>query len=100
MNSTINDKSSLKRLSMAGLLVTLGIVFGDIGTSPLYVMKAIESVTPDYSPEYIIGAVSCVIWTLTLQTTIKYVLLALIEERAAFSHYSHCLEKNTERSYG
>ena len=77
MNSTINDKSSLKRLSMAGLLVTLGIVFGDIGTSPLYVMKAIESVTPDYSPEYIIGAVSCVIWTLTLQTTIKYVLLAL-----------------------
>ena len=49
MNSTINDKSSLKRLSMAGLLVTLGIVFGDIGTSPLYVMKAIESVTPDYS---------------------------------------------------
>lgn len=34
MNSTINDKSSLKRLSMAGLLVTLGIVFGDIGTSP------------------------------------------------------------------
>lgn len=45
MNSTINDKSSLKRLSMAGLLVTLGIVFGDIGTSPLYVMKAIESVT-------------------------------------------------------
>lgn len=77
MNSTTSDKSSIRRLTMAGLLVTLGIVFGDIGTSPLYVMKAITGVNPQYDPEYIIGAVSCVIWTLTLQTTIKYVLLAL-----------------------
>lgn len=60
-----------------GMLVALGIVFGDIGTSPLYVMKAITGVNPGYDSDYIVGAVSCVIWTLTLQTTVKYVLLAL-----------------------
>lgn len=59
------------------LLVTVGIVFGDIGTSPLYVMKAIAGVNPVYNADYIIGAVSCVIWTLTLQTTVKYVIIAL-----------------------
>lgn len=63
--------------SAAGLLVAIGIVFGDIGTSPLYVMKAILNVCPEFNREYIIGAVSCVIWTLTLQTTIKYVTVAL-----------------------
>lgn len=72
-----NNASSLKRLSLAGLLVTVGIVFGDIGTSPLYVMKAIAGVNTGYNADYILGAVSCVIWTLTLQTTVKYVLLAL-----------------------
>ncbi|MDE6332686.1 MAG: KUP/HAK/KT family potassium transporter, partial [Muribaculaceae bacterium] len=70
-------ETNLKKLSARGLLVTFGIVFGDIGTSPLYVMKAICAATPDYGPDYIIGAVSLVIWTLTLQTTIKYVLIAL-----------------------
>ena len=69
--------SSLHRLSALGLLVTMGIVFGDIGTSPLYVMKAIMGVNPAYDADYIIGAVSCVIWTLTLQTTLKYVVIAL-----------------------
>ena len=64
-------------LSAAGLLVAIGIVFGDIGTSPLYVMKAILDVNPEFDRDYIIGAVSCVIWTLTLQTTIKYVSVAL-----------------------
>ncbi|MCM1317034.1 MAG: KUP/HAK/KT family potassium transporter [Bacteroides sp.] len=64
-------------LTAAGLLVALGIVFGDIGTSPLYVMKAIRNVNPGAGADYIIGAVSCVIWTLTLQTTVKYVLVAL-----------------------
>lgn len=59
------------------LLVTMGIVFGDIGTSPLYVMKAITAVTPRWDADFIIGAVSCVIWTLTIQTTVKYVLIAL-----------------------
>ncbi len=69
--------SLTKKISALGLLITLGIVFGDIGTSPLYVMKTICHVTPDYGPDFIIGAVSLVIWTLTLQTTVKYVLIAL-----------------------
>lgn len=69
--------SSLKKLTLTGLLVTMGIVFGDIGTSPLYVMKAITGVNREWNNEYIIGAISCVIWTLTLQTTVKYVLIAL-----------------------
>jgi len=69
--------SSLHHLSAMGLLVTMGIVFGDIGTSPLYVMKAIMAVNPACDAGYIIGAVSCVIWTLTLQTTLKYVVIAL-----------------------
>ncbi len=72
-----SHQSSLKRLTLTGLIVTMGIVFGDIGTSPLYVMKAITGVNPHFDEDYIAGAVSCVIWTLTLQTTVKYVLLAL-----------------------
>lgn len=69
--------SKNNRVTLAGLLVTMGIVFGDIGTSPLYVMKAIVRANPGFTDDYIIGAVSCVIWTLTLQTTLKYVLIAL-----------------------
>ena len=64
-------------LNLMALIVTVGIVFGDIGTSPLYVMKAITGVNPDYNADYILGAVSCIIWTLTLQTTFKYVIVAL-----------------------
>lgn len=71
----------LKKLSFVGVIVSLGIVFGDIGTSPLYVMKAIvnarnQGATMPFD-EYIEGALSCIIWTLTLQTTIKYVVIAL-----------------------
>ncbi|HUW07040.1 MAG TPA: KUP/HAK/KT family potassium transporter [Williamwhitmania sp.] len=66
----------LKKVSIAGVLITLGIVFGDIGTSPLYVMKAIIS-DGRTSPDFIIGAISCIIWTLTLQTTLKYVIITL-----------------------
>lgn len=62
---------------MLGMLITLGIVFGDIGTSPLYVMKTIMNAGAGYDANYIVGAVSCIIWTLTLQTTVKYVLIAL-----------------------
>lgn len=65
------------RVTAAALLVTIGIVFGDIGTSPLYVMKAIMGVNVRFDADYVIGAVSCVIWTLTLQTTLKYVVIAL-----------------------
>lgn len=64
-------------LSAAGILVAIGIVFGDIGTSPLYVMKAIMGINPRYDADYVLGAISCVIWTLTIQTTVKYVLIAL-----------------------
>src|SRR5215217_9083778 len=65
-----------KRVSVAGLLIALGIIFGDIGTSPLYVLNAITS-GKIIEEELIIGALSCIIWTLTLQTTIKYILLTL-----------------------
>ncbi|MCX8531660.1 KUP/HAK/KT family potassium transporter [Chryseobacterium luquanense] len=70
----------LKKLSFVGVLVSLGIVFGDIGTSPLYVMKAIVNASKDSTmpfDTYIEGAISCIIWTLTLQTTVKYVIIAL-----------------------
>nr|MBP7471950.1 KUP/HAK/KT family potassium transporter [Prevotella sp.] len=76
----MDDNSKNKKvhkLTAIGLLVTLGIVFGDIGTSPLYVMKTIMHANAGYDANYIIGAVSCVIWTLTLQTSVKYVMIAL-----------------------
>ena len=70
-----------KKLTAIGVLVSLGIVFGDIGTSPLYVMKAIVNARTNGGnmpfEEYIEGALSCIIWTLTLQTTVKYVIIAL-----------------------
>ncbi len=61
---------------MAGLIIALGIIYGDIGTSPLYVMSAIIAGRP-ISEDLIFGSVSCIIWTLTLQTTVKYVILTL-----------------------
>src|SRR6516225_7040060 len=69
-------KTDLKKISAAGILVTLGIIFGDIGTSPLYVFKSIigERVISD---ELVYGGISCVFWTLTLQTTFKYIVLTL-----------------------
>ena len=76
MSSTGTKKYSIHRLSAAGLLVTMGIIFGDIGTSPLYVMKAI--IDKDRINEtLVLGGLSCVLWTLTLQTTLKYVVLTL-----------------------
>jgi KUP system potassium uptake protein len=64
------------RVTAAGLIIALGIIFGDIGTSPLYVINAITNgkVITDL---LIIGSLSCIIWTLTLQTTVKYVILTL-----------------------
>lgn len=73
----IHNPSKVRQFSAIGLLVTLGIVFGDIGTSPLYVMKTILHANSTYDANYIIGALSCIIWTLTLQTSVKYVLIAL-----------------------
>jgi len=67
---------NLNKLSAAGLLVALGIIYGDIGTSPLYVLNAICN-GKEISELLILGGLSCIIWTLTLQTTVKYVLLTL-----------------------
>lgn len=67
----------IKKLSLAGVLVTLGIVFGDLGTSPLYVMKAIMRAGGEFNELLVYGALSCIFWTLTLQTTTKYVIIAL-----------------------
>ncbi|MCX6326181.1 MAG: KUP/HAK/KT family potassium transporter [Bacteroidia bacterium] len=67
----------IKRLSFAGIIVTLGIVFGDLGTSPLYVMKAIVNGGSEFNELLIYGSMSCIFWTLTLQTTIKYVIITL-----------------------
>jgi KUP system potassium uptake protein len=69
-------KVSTNKLSGAGLLVALGIIFGDIGTSPLYVFNAIID-NRIITEELILGTLSCIIWTLTLQTTFKYVLMVL-----------------------
>jgi KUP system potassium uptake protein len=70
------DHHHVHRLSAAGLLVTLGIIFGDIGTSPLYVLKAIVGENP-IDAATVMGGLSCIFWTLTLQTTMKYVVLTL-----------------------
>jgi KUP system potassium uptake protein len=64
------------KLTFAGLLITLGIIYGDIGTSPLYVMKAIVGLQA-IDANIVLGGVSCIFWTLTLQTTVKYVLITL-----------------------
>ena len=71
-----SKSTHLDRVSLGTLLVTLGIIYGDIGTSPLYVMKAIMG-KAIIQEEVVLGAISCVFWTLTLQTTIKYVFLTL-----------------------
>jgi KUP system potassium uptake protein len=65
------------KLTIGGLLITLGIIYGDIGTSPLYVMKAIIGLHHVINPDIILGGLSCIFWTLTLQTTFKYVLITL-----------------------
>jgi KUP system potassium uptake protein len=62
--------------NMAGILIAIGIIYGDIGTSPLYVFNAIVG-SRVISEELVLGALSCIFWTLTLQTTLKYVLLTL-----------------------
>lgn len=74
--SSHSNQNLHSRLSAAGLLVTLGIIFGDIGTSPLYVMN---SIIGDYAitSDVVLGGISCIFWTLTLQTTLKYVIITL-----------------------
>lgn len=67
----------IHKLSIAGLLVTIGIVYGDIGTSPLYTIKAIVNNAKVFNDLLVYGSLSCVFWTLTLLTTIKYILITL-----------------------
>lgn len=73
----LKPENHVNKVSVAGLLVTLGIVFGDIGTSPLYVVKAIVAGGENISEAFVYGGISCIFWTLTLQTTIKYVIITL-----------------------
>lgn len=73
----MEDKRHLNKVTPAGLLVALGIIYGDIGTSPLYVLKAIVGEDEVIQADVVYGGLSCVFWTLTLQTSIKYVILTL-----------------------
>lgn len=68
--------SSHNKVSAAGLLIALGIIYGDIGTSPLYVLNAITN-GKQITADLVTGSLSLIIWTLTLQTTVKYVILTL-----------------------
>ena len=74
MDTTKNGITN--KVTLASLLVALGIIYGDIGTSPLYVFKAIIG-TREINQMLVYGGVSCVFWTLVFQTTIKYIWLTL-----------------------
>jgi len=77
MNSS-GKHPDIKKLSLLGVIVTMGIVFGDLGTSPLYTMRAILiGGRENFSELLIYGSLSCIFWTLTLSTTVKYILITL-----------------------
>lgn len=71
------SKTKIDKITTAGLIVTLGIIYGDIGTSPLYVVRAILAGASSIHSSFIIGGLSCIFWTLTMQTTIKYITFAI-----------------------
>ena len=71
------ESKHLRSLSTAGLLIALGIIYGDIGTSPLYTFQTILTEGGAANRSLVLGAISCVFWTLTLQTTFKYVIITL-----------------------
>ena len=75
-HNTRTVKIPTNKVTAAGLIIALGIIYGDIGTSPLYVFNAIIN-SRVVSEDLILGSLSCIIWTLTLQTTIKYIALVL-----------------------
>ena len=72
----MEHNKNMDKATAAGLLVAMGIIYGDIGTSPLYVMQSIIE-KDAIDDRTVLGALSCIFWTLTLQTTIKYVILIL-----------------------
>ncbi|MCS7085959.1 MAG: KUP/HAK/KT family potassium transporter, partial [Bacteroidia bacterium] len=69
-------QTHINRVSVGGALIAMGIVFGDIGTSPLYVYKAIVGERP-VSEILVMGGFSCIFWTLFFQTTLKYMVVTL-----------------------
>ena len=73
----MEEKKHMDTVSAAGLLVALGIIFGDIGTSPLYTLRAIVGAENVINADVVRGALSCIFWTLTLLTSVKYVVLIL-----------------------
>ncbi len=75
--STHHNGNGIHKLTLAGLIITLGIVYGDLGTSPLYTLQAIVAGLHSITPDTVLGALSCIIWTLTLQTTVKYIIITL-----------------------
>lgn len=72
----MNYPTTKEKITGASLLITFGIIFGDIGTSPLYVMKAIIG-KREITEQIVYGGVSCIFWTLFFQTTVKYIWLTL-----------------------
>lgn len=92
--------TTTQKISFAGLLITLGIVFGDIGTSPLYVFQAITGGGKHISEPFILGALSSVIWTLILLATVKYIYFALNAdnkgEGGIFALFALLKEKNVK----
>jgi KUP system potassium uptake protein len=96
MESDNNHHKNLNKTSLGGLLVALGIVFGDIGTSPLYTFSAIVG-ERTINEILVIGGLSAIFWTLTLQTTIKYIIIVLGAdnngEGGVFSLYTLIHEK-------
>src|SRR6478736_5031599 len=87
----MKSKKLSDRITIASLLVTLGIIYGDIGTSPLYVLKAIVG-ERTIDEVLVFGGVSCIFWTLIFQTTLKYIVLTLMAdnqgEGGVFSLYA------------
>jgi len=77
----VSNHKNVNALTAGGVLISLGIVFGDIGTSPLYTLNAIFTTIlggrQAINPTNVLGVLSCIIWTLTLQTTVKYVIITL-----------------------
>jgi KUP system potassium uptake protein len=74
MESTSNKHQ--QQLSKAGVLIALGIIYGDIGISPIYTLKFIIGDQP-VTEELVLGGLSCIFWTLTLITSLVYIYLAL-----------------------
>lgn len=91
--------SNIRKVTLTSLIVTLGIVYGDIGTSPLYVLQAVFAGGRGISELLVLGGISCIFWTLTLQTSIKYVIITLRAdnhgEGGIFALYALLRKKST-----